>query len=114
MNHTADNKNSRYFYPSETELNSIKSDLFLMKYEDKTSYHKWKDVWSDNLKFKSKVQPHDSFVFRAVMISVPTFHEEFVIDSVYPIAFVYGIQCDKGKSGKTIMVRIDDNFIEWL
>ncbi len=113
MDNTNEEK-SRYFYPTEVELESIKKGLFLMKYENRTTYHKWKDIWSDNLKFKSKISPQDQFVFRAVAISIPTFHEEFVIDSVHPIAFVFGIQCDKNKYGKTIITRLDDNSIEWI
>jgi len=98
--------NSSVFIPSTQQLEHIHKDLFLIDIQGQTTYHKWKDVWDDNLIFKSTVQPHSNFSFRTVKISVPVYHKFRITNSVYPYGFIYGIDI---KTGNTIICQLGIN-----
>ncbi|MEO5683942.1 MAG: hypothetical protein ABIQ88_14975 [Chitinophagaceae bacterium] len=100
------------FIPSDKELESIKQGIFVIKVDNKSTYHRWRDVWADNMLFKVPMPPHDQFIFRAVSITIPVYHEYGVVNSVYPNSFIYGVQVTKSAMGKTVISSIDT--VRWM
>ncbi|MDD5168223.1 MAG: hypothetical protein PHN75_05355 [Syntrophales bacterium] len=87
--------------PTAEEQALIGQGIFISKLKDSNqnyhpTYHRWRDVWDDNLCF-TVIGLDQAIVWRAMAISMPCYYrDDQSVDRPTYRAFVYGVVLDDG------------------
>lgn len=103
--------------PTSEELNLIANDVLItkVKYNDQNiqpAYHKWKDIWAEEKKFKVK-NANPDYLIRAIAVTLPMyFLDDPNIQEWTYRGYVAGLADTKYKDGNVQIFPLSE--ISWV